>query len=1268
MRTVCSPHENLSGSRDAAVAKEEHFRALFESIDDGVSILQILFDEKDHAIDYRFLAVNRAHHAVSGVGTEVVGKLMSEVKPDIDPSVMQRLGAVALTGESVRFEDYIHPFDRWYEVYLSRFGHPESRTVAAVFRDITERKRRERLQAFLLTLSDALRPLIDPHEIQVLAADLLGEHLQVNQANYGEVRGGYVHISHSYADGLPPMVGSFHPEDFGKRLIDGHRAGRLQVCANTTSDPLFDEQERKVLAAAQVGAYIAVPLVKEGVWVGVLSVLNIQPRDWAPTEVEAVQEVAERTWASVERARAERALRESEESYRSLFESIDEGVCTIEVLFDEHEKAVDYRFLDLNPAHEAMSGVGRDVIGKRGSEVIPALEQSVIERLGQVALTGQPIRSEEFVSGLGRWFDMYFVRDGGSDSRRVISVFNNITERKQREANLRFVAEISAHFAPLLGTEAIMQSVGARLAQYMGLARCSFSVVDMDSDEIDCIYSWRRDDATPDLFGKHRISTFLNESGRQHYAAGQLSVIDDAQNNPLLDPLAYGLLDQLSVRSLIDVPYLKDGRWKFLLSVARSTAGEWHADEIELIRQLAERIYIGVERARAEAALRASEVRQAFLLSLSDSLRPLRDPLEVQRVAMVALGQHLRVNRALYFEVQSDGDTVRAGPAYLDGVAALPTVQRMSDFGVVTAQYHRNESSVAHDVTADPLLGPAVIDLFAAIEVRAAIGVPLFKEGRVVSIIGVHQAKPRTWTATDVTLIEAVAERTWEAVERARAGEALRESKEQLQALIANLPGGAVFVVDKDLRYLIAEGEAMSDAGHKSSDFLGKSIHQVLQEDLASEYEPYFRKALAGEPFELEHAADGRFYLTRGVPLRSSGEEVYAVLAASFDITERKRAEGEAREADKRKDEFLAMLAHELRNPLAAISNATQVVKHVTRDNATVQRPREVIERQLQHLTRLVDDLLDMSRLTWGKINLKQETLSLATVLQSAVEANRPLIDARAQQLTITLPPLAVQVVGDPTRLVQVFGNLLNNAAKYTEAGGHIALHATIAAEEAIIRVSDNGCGLSESLLPHVFELFTQAGRSLDRSQGGLGVGLALVHSLVKMHGGEVQAHSAGLGKGSEFVVRLPLARGGDELEPLSKEEATAQAPTIAPRLRVLVVEDNADAAEMLAILLREDGDEVRLARDGVSGLSEARDFQPEVVLCDLGLPGLSGFEVAARLHEQPECRGALLVALSGYGRDDDRRESQLAGFDHHLTKPVDPEVLVALIEQRRLV
>ena len=588
---------------------EEKYRSLFESIDEGVSTIEVLFDEQDKAIDYRFLEFNAAHEAMSGVPRDVIGKRGREVIGYVEPSMMERLGQVALTGQPIRFEEFVSGLGRWFDIYVARDGGSDSRRVISVFNNITERKRREHLQAFLLKLSDALRPLVDPREIQMLAADLLGEHLQVNQANYGEVWGEHVHISHSYANGLPPMVGVFHPEDFGKRLIDGHRAGRLQVCANTTIDPLFDEQERKALAAAHVGAYIAVPLVKEGVWVGVLSVLNIQPREWAPTEVEAVQEVAERTWAAVERTRAERALSRSEEKYRSLFESIDEGVSTIEVLFDEQHNAIDYKVLEINAAHEAMSGLGREIIGKSIRQLMTDVPKNLLERVGQVALTGQPIRFEEFVSGLGRWFDIYLSRDGGSDSRRVISVATNITERKRREANLRFLAEMSMDFSPLTGAEDIMRSIGGRLAQHLDLARCNFAVVDMDSDQIEYIYAWRQDDAMADLMGKHRISTVLNERGLQHYAAGQVSVIDDAQNNLLLSPSAHGLLDQLGLRSIVDVPYIKDGQWKFLLTVARSTAGKWHEGEIDLVRALAERIYLRVERALVEEALRESEVR-----------------------------------------------------------------------------------------------------------------------------------------------------------------------------------------------------------------------------------------------------------------------------------------------------------------------------------------------------------------------------------------------------------------------------------------------------------------------------------------------------------------------------------------------------------------------------------------------------------------------------------------------------------------------------------
>ena len=625
---IAFPRNDIQPSAGhTAAASDEPFRELFESIDEGVATLEVLFDKSDRAIDYRFLAVNRAYHAVSGMSGEVVGKRISELIPDINPSVIQRVGKVAHDGEPVRFEDFIHPLNRWFEIYLSRFGGFGSRTVVVIFRDITKRKQQDSLQVFLLSLSDALRPLVDPRQIQVLAADLLGAHLQVNQANYGEVRGEYVHISHSYANGLPPMVGSFHAEDFGKRLIDGHRAGRLQVCTDTTSDPLFDEQERKALAAAHVGAYIAVPLVKQGVWVGALSVLNIQPRDWTPTEVQAVQEVAERTWAAVERARAERALRESEERYSSLFESIDEGVCTIEMLFDEHEKAVDYRFLEINSAHEAMSGVGREVIGKRGREVIPALEQSVIERLGQVALTGKPIRFEEFVSGLGRWFDIYLVRDGGSDSRKVISVFNNITERKRREHHAAFLDKLSQALVLLGSPEEIVRATGETLGFYLGvsfvhLVDVALSAGDSPAEaRFTILATWEREGLVI-ASGAYRAGDFLGEEFLRATRAGETVVICDTDTDPRVDAEAYRAI---GIRGFVAVPILKDDAWPALIAVCTTGPHDWRLDEITLIVEVAHRVFPFCERVRAEAALRDSVVRasklQRRLIEAEDSER-----------------------------------------------------------------------------------------------------------------------------------------------------------------------------------------------------------------------------------------------------------------------------------------------------------------------------------------------------------------------------------------------------------------------------------------------------------------------------------------------------------------------------------------------------------------------------------------------------------------------------------------------------------------------
>lgn len=365
------------------------------------------------------------------------------------------------------------------------------------------------------------------------------------------------------------------------------------------------------------------------------------------------------------------------------------------------------------------------------------------------------------------------------------------------------------------------------------------------------------------------------------------------------------------------------------------------------------------------------------------------------------------------------------------------------------------------------------------------------------------------------------------------------------------------------------------------------------------------------------------------------------------------------KEADRRKNEFLAILAHELRNPLAPIRNAVQVLSLLDSDPAA-QWPREVIERQVQQLNRMVDDLTDVSRITQSKFSLQREPVRVSTVLAQAVETSRPLIDARKHQLTVVPPAEPVWLEGDEIRLAQVVSNLLNNAAKYTEEGGQIWLTAEQKGNEAVIRVRDTGIGIPADVLPRVFEPFMQEERLPDRAHGGLGIGLALVRSLVELHGGKVEAKSDGRGKGSEFVLHLPISQ---QTPPAANGKATCAAASI-PARRILVVDDNVDSAETLGILLRVGGHKVHTAYSGRSALEAARINRPEIVMLDIGMPGMDGLEVARRLREELGLTDVLLVAMTGYGLDEDRRRTEVAGFHNHLVKPIDLDGLNALLER----
>jgi two-component system CheB/CheR fusion protein len=413
--------------------------------------------------------------------------------------------------------------------------------------------------------------------------------------------------------------------------------------------------------------------------------------------------------------------------------------------------------------------------------------------------------------------------------------------------------------------------------------------------------------------------------------------------------------------------------------------------------------------------------------------------------------------------------------------------------------------------------------------------------------------------------------------------------------------------------------------------------------------------------FEVRHRGrDGeyRWFVTRAVPWKNQAGAVIGWFGITTDIHEQKAIEERLHEADRRKDEFLATLAHELRNPLAPLRNSLEVMRRATEQGLPTDSPRSIMERQLTHMVRLVDDLLDLSRITRGRIELRLERLDLTSAVNDAVETCRPQIEHRAHRLSVVMPPEPLFVEGDRVRLAQVFTNLLSNAAKYSPPGNEIRVRAGQEDGQAVVRVWDSGIGIPPDLLPHVFDMFSQAVRSHELTQGGLGIGLSLVRGLVEQHQGTVEATSDGPGQGSEFVVRLPLTPA---TTPSPEAKRTDGAAPPVPR-RILVADDNKDAADSLTTMLSLMGHEACAAYDGLGAVETAATFRPDVIVLDVGMPRVDGYEAARRIRKEPWSNGVVLVALTGWGQEEDRARAKNAGFDHHLTKPASVDAIVRLI------
>ncbi len=577
---------------------------------------------------------------------------------------------------------------------------------------------------------------------------------------------------------------------------------------------------------------------------------------------------------------------------------------------------------------------------------------------------------------------------------------------------------------------------------------------------------------------------------------------------------------------------------------------------------------------------------------------------------------------------------------------------------------------VIGDTELDPTF-EAYRELARSVGVRALHSTPILtRSGQILGVLSVHFDAPRVPSERERKLADLCARQAAEAIDDARARQALREREQHFRDLADTAPA-MLWITGTDGTCTFLSRGWYEFTGQTPETGLGQGwIEAVHPEDRESACAVQRTASSRREAFSVDYRvrrADGQYRWVNGSGRPRTGPwgEFQGYIGAVIDITERKLLQAELRQrieelarSDQRKDEFLAMLAHELRNPLAPLRNGLELLKGSI-DEQLLEEVRAMMDRQVQQLVRLIDDLMDVSRISRGRIELRRERIDLRAAVASAEEISRPLIEDSGHEFTIQLPSEELHVEADATRLAQVFANLLNNAAKYTEPGGHIRLSLERANGCASVSVKDDGVGIPPHMLSRVFEMFAQVDPSLERARSGLGIGLSIVKRLVEMHGGSVEARSDGPGAGSEFIVRLPLA-GASGAKRESRSGAGAE--RIVDRRRILVVDDNHDSACSLALMLEVRGHETRTAHDGHEALKLAEAFRPHAILMDLGMPRLNGYQTCQRIREHAWGREPCLVAVTGWGQDQDRSRSREAGFDHHLVKPVDPAKLEEIL------
>ena len=1097
------------------------------------------------------------------VGRTIFEVLSPELVANCEPMYRQ-----ALAGEPFEQEHCVG--DRWY---ISR-GTPlyDNRdavyAVLVVSYDITERKQseaaiRESETTIAADLQDTQRlhelanRLTTESNIQTLYQEIAAAAIALMRAD-----GGSVQILDEATQDLLLLATQGFEQNMTAHFYRVNASSNTSCGrALTTGDRIFvdfdvppsedpDGSMRMHAEAGYLSAQSTPLIARSGKPIGMVSTHWRRSHRPSDRELRFLDLLARQAADLIEQRQAKVALNQSEAKYRSLFNSIDQGYCIIEMLFDKQGNAYDYRFLEANPAFEQQTGLV-DAIGKTMRELAPQHEAYWFEIYGGIARSGEPKRFENAAQQLGRFYDVYAFRIGEPQARQVAILFNDITERKRREANLAFLAEVSRDLMQIMNVADTMSAIGAKIGAHFQIVHCHVGTVDEAQQTVTVTHEWH-DAEAPSLLGTHRIDDHTG-AFRQAMRAGETYVVCDALQDPRTNAER---MAAFSVGAFISIPLIRNGEWRFLLSIFDAAPRNWRADEIDLMQELAVRIWMWLERVRAEENLAANLRDTQRLRKLSTRLTS-ENNLQVLYDEIVAAAVNL---------MQADAGTIQI----LD--------EKAQDILLLASQG----------------LEPKTVKYFYRLDAssKTSCGVALATGKRAKINYDVPASEDPSGSLQ--RLVEA--------------GFLCGQST----PLVAR-SGRPIGMVSTHWR----QHHRPSDRKLRFLDLLARQAADLLEQRQAEQ--------------------------ERGQLLRRE-----------------QAARAEAEQVNRIKDEFLAILSHELRSPLNPILGWSQFLLSKPSNPAMTQRALSIIERNAKLQTQLINDLLDVSRILRGKLALTETTVDLAVTIEAAIEVVKTAVQAKSIALQF-ISSKRCFVRGDEGRLQQIVWNLLSNAVKFTPNSGRVDVRLEATNDQAQITVTDTGQGISPDFLPHIFQSFRQEDASITRDHGGLGLGLAIVKYLVDAHGGQITAHSPELRKGTTFAVQLPLLREVSVAPTVSRPSVVDLTG-----LKVLAVDDSQDSRELIATILDAYGAETRIATSGSDVIANLMTFSPDVLICDIGMPEMDGYALLQQIRALPDAKGGCVpaIAVTAFAREEDRQQALDWGFQQHVAKPIEPQALVIAIAQ----